>query len=66
MNTICRQKYYNYLKLANKGDVRPFVRFIAYCTDETINAYLGRSPKLHQIAHKPTSVIEIDPNNNGW
>lgn len=49
--------------MANKGDVRPFVRFIAYCTRETLNTYLGRNNKLHQIAHKTSPVIEIDPND---
>lgn len=57
-----RVKYYEYLTVANGGDVRPFVRFIAYCTDETLNTYLGLNNRLEvqgkqQIGNK---VIEID------
>jgi len=35
-----RLQYYQYLVTANEGDVRPFVRFIAKCTDRTLQAYL--------------------------
>lgn len=57
-----RQKYYDYLTKANQGDVRPFVRFVAYCTDETLNTYLGLNNKLQQITDnsKASPVIKID------
>ncbi|KAL5281647.1 FICD family protein [Megaselia abdita] len=35
-----RHNYYNYLQLANEGDIRPFVRFIADCTERTLDIYL--------------------------
>ncbi|GBN08427.1 Adenosine monophosphate-protein transferase Fic [Araneus ventricosus] len=35
-----RSMYYNAIQLANEGDVRPFVRFIAHCTECTLNVYL--------------------------
>jgi len=35
-----RLQYYQYLVTANDGDVRPFVRFIAKCTERTLDAYL--------------------------
>lgn len=35
-----RHKYYEYLQLANAGDVRPFVRFIAECTEQTLDLFL--------------------------
>ncbi|XP_046997850.1 protein adenylyltransferase Fic-like [Schistocerca americana] len=35
-----RQKYYQYLEIANDGDVRPFVRFIAECTEHTLDLFL--------------------------
>lgn len=57
-----RKKYYDYLNLANRGDLGPFVRFISYCTDETLNTYLG-TKKLSQIGDEHTEnvpVIEID------
>ncbi|CAG9581956.1 unnamed protein product [Danaus chrysippus] len=35
-----RHLYYQHLTTANQGDVRPFVRFIAQCTERTLNFYL--------------------------
>ncbi|XP_029676495.1 protein adenylyltransferase Fic-like [Formica exsecta] len=35
-----RHKYYENLQLANTGDVRPFVRFIAECTEQTLDLFL--------------------------
>ncbi|XP_046752458.1 protein adenylyltransferase Fic isoform X1 [Diprion similis] len=35
-----RHKYYEYLQLANTGDVRPFVRFIGECTEQTLDLFL--------------------------
>ncbi|KAJ8918724.1 hypothetical protein NQ315_015044 [Exocentrus adspersus] len=35
-----REKYYDALKTANMGDVRPFVRFIAQCTLQILDMYI--------------------------
>ena len=35
-----RLQYYQHLVTANDGDVRPFIRFIAKCTERTLDAYL--------------------------
>jgi len=35
-----RQEYYDVLETGNKGDIRPFVRFIADCSDRTLDFYL--------------------------
>ncbi|XP_069684441.1 protein adenylyltransferase Fic isoform X2 [Periplaneta americana] len=35
-----RLKYYEYLEIANDGDIRPFVRFIAECTERTLDLFL--------------------------
>jgi len=35
-----RELYYKYLSTANEGDVRPFIRFIAECTERTLDAYM--------------------------
>ncbi|CAG0890240.1 unnamed protein product [Darwinula stevensoni] len=35
-----RMRYYETLENANEGDVRPFIRFIAECTEQTLNVYL--------------------------
>ncbi|XP_040168739.1 protein adenylyltransferase Fic [Anopheles arabiensis] len=41
-----RHKYYNFLQLANEGDIRPFVRFIADCTERTLDLYLWATSEL--------------------
>lgn len=38
-----REIYYKHLQTANEGDVRPFIRFIALCTEKTLDAYLWAS-----------------------
>lgn len=35
-----RLRYYETLKLANEGDLRPFIRLIASCTEKTLDNYL--------------------------
>ena len=35
-----KYKYYEALETANKGDVRPFIRFIARCTERTVDEFL--------------------------
>lgn len=35
-----RYKYYEALETANSGDVRPFIRFIAKCTQTSLDGYL--------------------------
>ncbi|XP_041975054.1 protein adenylyltransferase Fic [Aricia agestis] len=50
-----RHLYYQHLQTANEGDVRPFVRFIAQCTERTLNLYLWAtseySPSVPAIGH---------------
>lgn len=35
-----RLDYYAYLEMANQGDIKPFVRFIAKCTQRTLVEYI--------------------------
>ncbi|XP_060516098.1 protein adenylyltransferase Fic [Cylas formicarius] len=35
-----REQYYQALKTANMGDVRPFVRFVAHCTLQILDMYI--------------------------
>lgn len=35
-----RHRYYQMLEYANEGDIRPFVRFIAECTEKTLDLFL--------------------------
>lgn len=45
-----RHKYYDFLQLANEGDTRPFVRFIADCTEKTLDLFLWATSELsHQV-----------------
>jgi prophage maintenance system killer protein len=41
-----RHKYYDYLQFANEGDTRPFVRFIAECTERTLDLFLWATSGL--------------------
>jgi Fic family protein len=41
-----RDIYYNHLVTANEGDIRPFIRFIAHCTEKTLDAYLWASQEF--------------------
>ncbi|VDO79497.1 unnamed protein product [Soboliphyme baturini] len=49
-----RPEYYDKLILANEGDLRPFVRFIAKCTERTLEEYLRCVTE-----HKPSTVDTI-------
>jgi len=35
-----RQRYYRMIEIANEGDIRPFIRFIAECTERTLDLFL--------------------------
>lgn len=63
-----RSKYYHFLKLANEGDIRPFVRFIADCTEKTLDLYLWATsdlpqqiPMLIQTEHEVGEVAKLQP-----
>lgn len=51
------------LELANEGDVRPFIRFIADCTEQTLDLFLWAtsefSTEVPALAHLQ-SVIQED------
>lgn len=51
-----RHKYYEYLKLANQGDVRPFVRFIAKCAETILDVYLYSTTDLVSHGTKDTTI----------
>lgn len=48
-------RYYQTLELANKGDIRPFMRFIAECTEKTLNQFL-----LSTTTEFSTDIPELD------
>ena len=42
-----RSEYYKALKLANAGDIRPFIRFVANCTDTTMTWFMQAIERIH-------------------
>lgn len=55
-----KQFYYAHLETANKGDVRPFIRFMARCAEDVLDEYLLASiayahQKFPELADKLTS-----------
>jgi hypothetical protein len=58
MSSHHREVYYRHLQTANEGDVRPFVRFIALCTEKTLEAYLWASKEY-------TMEVEQDREDGG-
>ncbi|XP_042529364.1 protein adenylyltransferase FICD isoform X1 [Dipodomys spectabilis] len=55
-----RSEYYHVLEVANEGDVRPFIRFIAKCAESTLDTLL--------LATTDYSVAlpEATPNHSGF
>ncbi|XP_064106342.1 protein adenylyltransferase Fic-like [Macrobrachium nipponense] len=41
-----RMMYYDCLQLANQGDTRPFIRFIAHCAEKTLDVYLWATKEM--------------------
>lgn len=58
--------------MANEGDIRPFIRFIAECTEKTLDLYLWATSELpYQVpllAEKETidehSALILEPDEN--
>ncbi|XP_055851576.1 protein adenylyltransferase Fic-like [Episyrphus balteatus] len=59
-----RHKYYHFLQLANEGDIRPFIRFIADCTEKTLDLYLWATSDLPQQIPMLEQTDFIGDNNN--
>lgn len=59
-----RHKYYKYLQIANEGDIRPFVRFVADCTEKTLDLYLWATSDLPQqiplLAQTEHTLLNIE------
>ena len=58
-----RLLYYQYLVTANDGDIRPFVRFIAKCTERTLDAYLWSTKENSLAPFGDESETIISPVN---
>ncbi len=55
-----RHEYYDTLKMANKGDIRPFIRFIARCTERMLDAYLWLTSDGHSVKELDNKRIVVD------
>ena len=53
-----RYDYYDYLEQANLGDVRPFIRFVATCTERTIDEYLSATTIYPVEQMKPPELTD--------
>ncbi|KAL3869905.1 hypothetical protein ACJMK2_042529 [Sinanodonta woodiana] len=67
-----RHIYYDVLQQANEGDIRPFIRFIAECTESTLDEFLMASldnaasviPQLSINKTHPQRIIQIENTEN--
>jgi len=57
-----REIYYKYLQVANAGDIRPFVRFIAHCTEKTLDAYLWAAREYTASSEQEKLEASLPPN----
>lgn len=55
-----RSEYYHVLEVANEGDVRPFIRFIAKCTEVTLDTLLFATTEYS------VALPEAQPNHSGF
>lgn len=56
-----RHNYYSYLQMANEGDIRPFIRFVAECTEKTLDLYLwATSDLIQQIPMLSQAESDVD------
>lgn len=42
-----RQRYYDTLQMVNMGDIHPFIRFVAECTERTLDHFLLATSDVH-------------------
>ena len=67
-----KHDYYRHLQTANDGDIRPFIRFIAKCTERTLDEYLWATsenssssfPGLMDASDQRVIVIGDDDNDD--
>uniref|UniRef100_A0A915J437 protein adenylyltransferase n=1 Tax=Romanomermis culicivorax TaxID=13658 RepID=A0A915J437_ROMCU len=57
VNVAERSGYYETLKIANDGDLRPFIRFIASCTDRTLETYLTYTTEISPMQNDHQKIV---------
>jgi Fic family protein len=45
-----RLDYYDYLEMANQGDIKPFIRFVAKCTQRTLKEFIRMCNDSYSIS----------------
>lgn len=57
--------------MANEGDIRPFIRFIAECTEKTLDLYLWATSDIYKVpllaekeTHDPYAQIIVDDSDD--
>jgi len=55
-----RLAYCRHLATANEGDIRPFVRFVAECTERTLDAYIAAATENPTAVMMPTFADESE------
>ena len=61
-----RLQYYQQLVIANDGDVRNFIRFIAKCTERTLDAYLIATRENSIVPFTTDDVETIIPQGSSY
>lgn len=70
-----RMEYYDYLQMANQGDIKPFVRFVARCTQKTLQEYIKLCNDSYSIDYQRTGDLilnnkdyffDVDEPNDGF
>lgn len=56
--------YFNHLDQANDGDIRPFIRFIAKCTERTLTEFLEQSHSIPTPQERRLTDYEDDLDRN--
>ncbi|CAH0776539.1 unnamed protein product [Bemisia tabaci] len=59
-----RHKYYQMLELANEGDIRPFIRFIAECTEQTLNLFIWATTEFGTTV--PALDVDVKTIMGSW
>ncbi|XP_067944133.1 protein adenylyltransferase FICD-like isoform X2 [Watersipora subatra] len=55
-----KHEYYKHLETANQGDIRPFIRFIADCTEATVDEYMSALSEEPSPIHNVASDSYVD------
>ncbi|CAH1393626.1 unnamed protein product [Nezara viridula] len=57
-----RHRYYQMIELANEGDIRPFIRYIAECTERTLDLFIWSTSEFS--SELPALANEIKKSNH--